>query len=58
MAPKAFSNNGDFVYSNNKHVQNHTLHTHHIYDNILLDANGDVHTKRCIMMDDVFIYYA
>jgi hypothetical protein len=58
MPPIAFSTNGDFVYSHDKLVPTYTLHNHHEYYNILLDANGDVQTKRCIMMDDVFIYHA
>src|SRR3954462_12883251 len=31
---------------------------HHAYFDSFLDANGDVQLKRCIMMDDVFIYHA
>jgi hypothetical protein len=57
-APIALSNNKDFAFAHDKHVPTYTLHTHHGYYNILLDANGDVPTKRCIMMDDVFIYHA
>jgi hypothetical protein len=57
-APIALSNNEDFAFAHDKHVPAYTLHTHHGYYNILLDANGDVPTKRCIMMDDVFIYHA
>src|SRR3954465_10987917 len=34
------------------------LHMHHAYYDSFLDANGDVQLKRCIMMDDVFIYHA
>src|SRR4051812_9914168 len=29
-----------------------------IYYDRFLDSNGDVQFKRCIMMDDVFIYHA
>jgi hypothetical protein len=57
-APIALSNNEDFVFAHDKHAPTYTLHTHHAYYNILLDANGDVPTKRCIMMDNVFIYHA
>ena len=55
IAPIALSHNGDFAYIHVAHVPMHTLPTHHDYYDILLDANGDVHMKRCIMMDDVFI---
>jgi hypothetical protein len=58
MAPIAISNNEDFAFPHDKHVFTYTLHTHHGYYNILLDANGNVPTKRYIMMDDVFIYHA
>jgi hypothetical protein len=57
-APIALSTNEDFAFAHDKHVPTYTLHNHHEYYNILLDANGDVQTKRYIMMDDVFIYYA
>jgi hypothetical protein len=57
-APIALSNNEDFAFAHVNHVPTYTLHTHHGYYNILLDANGDVQTKRYIMMDDVFIYHA
>jgi hypothetical protein len=57
-APIALSNNEDFAFAHDKHAPTYTLHTHHGYYNILLDANGDVPTKRCIMMNDVFIYHA
>jgi hypothetical protein len=57
-APIALSNNDDFVFAHDKHVCTYTLHNHHEYYDILLDANGDVQIKRCIMMDDVFIYHA
>jgi hypothetical protein len=53
-APIAFSTNKDFAFAHDKHVFILSLHNHHA----LLDANGDVQTKRYIMMDDVFIYYA
>jgi hypothetical protein len=52
IAPIALSHNKDFSFPHD------TLHTHHAYYNFLLDANGDVQTKRCIMIDDVFIYHA
>jgi hypothetical protein len=58
ISPITFSNIGDFSFSYNTHVPTYTLHNHHEYFNLLLDANGDVQTKRCIMMDDVFIYHA
>jgi hypothetical protein len=58
MAPIAISNNEDFAFAHDKHVFTYTLHNHHEYYDILLDANGDVQIKRCIMMDDVFIYHA
>jgi hypothetical protein len=48
IAHIAFSNCGDFDYCHHKHVPM----------NSLLDANGDVQRRRCIMMDDVFIYHA
>jgi hypothetical protein len=57
-APIALSNNEDFAFAHDNHPPTYTLHTHHRYYNILLDANGDVPTKRCIMMDDVLIYHA
>jgi hypothetical protein len=57
-APIALSNNEDFAFAHDKHAPKYTLHTHHTYYNILLDPNGDVPTKRCIMMDGVFIYHA
>jgi hypothetical protein len=57
-APIALSNNDDFAFAHDKHVPTNTLHTHHGYSHILLDSNGDVPTKRCITMDDVFIYHA
>jgi hypothetical protein len=57
-APIALSNNEDFGFTHDKHVFTYTLHNHHEYYDILLDANGDVQTKRYIMMDDVFIYHA
>jgi hypothetical protein len=58
IPPIAFSNNGDFAFSYDKHVPTYTLHNHHDYYYIYLDANGDVQTKRGIIMDDVFIYHA
>jgi hypothetical protein len=57
-APTSLSNNEDFAFAHDKHIFTHSLHNHHEYYDILLDANGDVQIKRCIMMDDVFIYYA
>jgi hypothetical protein len=57
-APIALSNDEDFAFSYDKHVFTYTLHNHHEYYDILLDANGDVQIKICIMMDDVFIYHA
>jgi hypothetical protein len=57
-APIAISNNEDFAFAHDQHVFTYTLHNHHEYYDILLDANGDVQIKRCIMMDDVFIYHA
>jgi hypothetical protein len=58
IAPIAFSNFGDFDYCHDKHVPMYSLHFHHAYCNSLLDANGDMQRRRCIMMDDVFIYHA
>jgi hypothetical protein len=57
-APIALSTNENFAFAHAKHVFTYTLHTHHGYYNISLNANGDVPTKRYIMMDDVFIYHA
>jgi hypothetical protein len=57
-APIALSTNEDFAFAHDKHATTYIWHTHHGYYNILLDANGDVPIKRCIMMDDVFIYHA
>jgi hypothetical protein len=56
-APIGLSNIEDFAFAHFNHVPTFTLHNHPEYYNILLDANGDVPTKRCIMMDDVFIYH-
>ena len=55
MAPIAFSNFGDFDDFHDKHVPH--LHTHHAPMLHLIDTNGDVHKKRYVMMDDVFIYH-
>jgi hypothetical protein len=57
-APIALSNIEDFAFVHDKHVFIYTLHNHYEYYDTLLDANGDVQTKRYIMMDDVFIYHA
>jgi hypothetical protein len=57
-APIALSNNEDFAFAHDKHATTYTLYNHHEYYDILLDANGDMQIKRCIMMDDVFIYHA
>jgi hypothetical protein len=57
-APIALSHNEVFVFAHDKHVSTYTLHNHHEYYDILLEANGDVQIKRCIMMDDIFIYHA
>jgi hypothetical protein len=57
-APIALSINENFAFAHDKHVFTHLLHNHHEYYDILLGANGDVQIKRCIMMDDVFIYHA
>jgi hypothetical protein len=57
-APIALSTNEDFAFPHDTHVPTYTLHNHHEYYNILLEANGVVQIKRCIMMDDVFIYHA
>jgi hypothetical protein len=57
-APIALSTNEYFAFAHDKHVPKYTLHNHHEYYDILLEANGDVQIKRCIMMDDVFIYCA
>ena len=58
IAPIAFSHIEDVAIVHVKHVLMLTLHSHHAYYDSLLDANGDVQMKRCIMMDDVFIYHA
>jgi hypothetical protein len=57
-APIALLTNEDFAFAYDKHVTKYTLHNHHEYYDILLDANGDVQIKRYIMVDDVFIYHA
>jgi hypothetical protein len=57
-APIALSTNEYFAFAHDKHVPKYTLHNHQEYYHISLDANGDVQIKRCIMMDDVFIYHA
>jgi hypothetical protein len=57
-APIALSTNEDFAFAHDTHVPTYTLHNHHEYYDILLEANGVVQIKRCIMMDDVFIYHA
>jgi hypothetical protein len=57
-APIALSTNEDFAFAHDKHVPKYTLHNYHEYYDILLDANVDVQIKRCIMMNDVFIYHA
>lgn len=56
MAPIAFSTFGDISKCHDKHVPH--LHTHHAYFSNLIDTNGDVHKKRYVMMDDVFLYHA
>ncbi len=58
IAPIALSHFGDFAYIHVEHVPMFTPHIHHIYYDKLLNANGDVQKKWCIMMDDVFIYHA
>ena len=56
MAPIAFSIFGDFDDCHDKHVPH--LHTHHASISYLNDINGDVHKKRYVMMDDVYLYHA
>ena len=56
MAPIAFSIFGDsklphFGFCNDMHI-------HHAHNMNLIDTNGDAQQRRCIMMDDVFIYHA
>ena len=58
IAPIAFPIFGDFDKCHDKHVLMNNLHICHGYHNNLIDTNGDVHMKICIMMDDVFIYHA
>src|SRR3954449_11155187 len=58
IAPIAFSHNEDFAIVHVNHVLMLLLHMHHAYYDSFLDANGDVQLKRCIMMDDAFIYHA
>src|SRR3954467_7266158 len=58
IAPIAFSHNEDFAIVHVNHVLMLFLHMHHAYYDSFLDANGDMQLKRCIMMDDVFIYHA
>jgi hypothetical protein len=57
IAPIAFSTCGYCNSCHDKHVPMNDLHFHRAH-NKLLDANGDVQRRRCIMMDDVFIYHA
>ena len=56
MAPIAFLIFGDFDDCHDKHVPH--LHTHHAPISYLIDINGDVHKKRYVMMDDVYLYHA
>ena len=58
IAPIAFSTFGDFDKCHHKHVPVNNLHICHAFHSYLIDANGDVQMKRCIMMDDVFIDHA
>ena len=56
IAPIVFSIFGDFDDCHDKHDPH--LHTHHAPISYLIDINGDVHKKRYIMMDDVYLYHA
>ena len=56
IAPIAFSSFGDFDPCHDKHA--HHLHTRHANFVYFIDANGDVHKRRYVMMDDVFLYNA
>ena len=58
IAPIAFSIFGDFDKCHDKHVPMDSLHICHAFHSYLIDTNGDVQMKRCIMMDDVFLYHA
>ena len=58
ITPIAFSIVGDFDKYHDKHVHMNNLHICHAFHSNLIDANRDVPMKRCIMMDDVFIYHA
>ena len=51
IAPIAFSTFGKIDIC-------HDMHIHHAHTMNLFKANGDVQEKRCIMMDDVFLYHA
>jgi hypothetical protein len=57
-APIAFSIFGDFDYCHDKHDSTYSSHFHHTNYYNLLDANGDMQRRRCVMMDDVFLYHA
>src|SRR4051812_34919046 len=56
MAPIAFSIFIVFDDCHDKHVPH--LHTHHASISYLIDINGDVHKKRYVMIDDVYLYHA
>src|SRR4051812_49047071 len=56
MDPIDFSFFGDFDDCHDKHVPH--LHTHHASISYLININGDVHKKRYVMMDDVYLYHA
>ena len=58
IAPIAFSIFGNVDNCHDKHVHMNNLHTCHVNIANLFDTNGDVQKRRCIMMDDVFIYHA
>src|SRR3954466_7473948 len=57
IAPIAFSTFEDFDTCHDKYMSTFCLHNHHAFYDILFHANGDVHKRRRIMMDDVFIYH-
>ena len=58
IAPIAFSTFEDFDPSNVKHVPMYSFRICHVHNMNLIDTNGDVQKRRCIKMDDVFIYHA
>jgi hypothetical protein len=56
-APIALSNFGYFGFIHVEHISMFTPHIHHIYYDVLPNANDDVQKRWTIIMDDVFIYH-